>query len=355
MKRHCIIFILISCAFILTACNSSPVPENKNLPETSTDFESIEVGTKREDILRSFGEPDSCLSGLFGDIYIRGNEQIIIYYDVGDTGIFDENAIPVSDVSISAYTPQSDELNPQTEAEKQLAAFTEYYTDWQVKEEQDWWGYAVTDLDQDGNLEIISSECHGTGHYTTTSVYEIDSYHAPFTIVCTATSNETQQTLEALSHGGPLGTCLLLAPHQERSGVSQTYPVYYDENQEVYYYIYEDSINNTDGVFNSLRAVSLGCGEISGISLGGEATGILLGCKRTGYHGDYISVDCWDMYGNYIDKDTYGKLAEQYYADLQKKEASILWIECQDLEDLSKEEIYNLLKSSMDSFSLADI
>ena len=143
--------------------------------------------------------------------------------------------------------------------------------------------------------------------------------------------------------------------HLTRSGVSQTYPVYYDENQEVYYYIYEDSINNTDGVFNSLRAVSLGCGEIPGISLGGEATGILLGCKRTGYHGDYISVDCWDMYGNYIDKDTYGKLAEQYYADLQKKEASILWIECQDLEDLSKEEIYNLLKSSMDSFSLADI
>ncbi len=114
MKRHCIIFILISCAFILTACNSSPVPENKNLPETSTDFESIEVGTKREDILRSFGEPDSCLSGLFGDIYIRGNEQIIIYYDVGDTGIFDENAIPVSDVSISAYTPQSDELRART-------------------------------------------------------------------------------------------------------------------------------------------------------------------------------------------------------------------------------------------------
>ena len=59
--------------------------------------------------------------------------------------------------------------------------------------------------------------------------------------------------------------------------------------------------------------------------------------------------------GNYITEDTYGKLAEQYYADLQKKEASILWIECQHLEDLSKEEIYNLLKSSMDSFSLADI
>lgn len=234
MKRHCIIFILISCAFILTACNSSPVPENKNLPETSTDFESIEVGTKREDILRSFGEPDSCLSGLFGDIYIRGNEQIIIYYDVGDTGIFDENAIPVLDVSISAYTPQSDELNPQTEAEKQLAAFTEYYTDWQVKEEQDWWGYAVTDLDQDGNLEIISSECHGTGHYTSTSIYEIDPIHPHFSEVCNGTSSEALATLEALSHGGLLMESPLLMPHQEMSGVPQTYPVYYDENKDVY-------------------------------------------------------------------------------------------------------------------------
>ena len=83
--------------------------------------------------------------------------------------------------------------------------------------------------------------------------------------------------------------------------------------------------------------------------------GILLGCKKTVYHGNYTSVDHWDMYGNYITEDTYGKLAEQYYADLQKKEASILWIECQHLEDLSKEEIYNLLKSSMDSFSLANI
>ena len=61
------------------------------------------------------------------------------------------------------------------------------------------------------------------------------------------------------------------------------------------------------------------------------------------------------MYGNYITEDTYGKLAEQYYASLHKKESSILWIECQHLEDLSKEEIYNLLKISMDSFSLADI
>ena len=37
-----------------------------------------------------------------------------------------------------------------------------------------------------------------------------------------------------------------LCLHQEMSGVPQTYPVYYDENKDVYYYIYEGSTNNPD-------------------------------------------------------------------------------------------------------------
>ena len=46
-------------------------------------------------------------------------------------------------------------------------------------------------------------------------------------------------------------------PHQEMSGVPQTYPVYYDENKDVYYYIYEGSINNPDdwrGAFTTQRS-----------------------------------------------------------------------------------------------------
>ncbi len=85
MKRHCIIFILISCAFILTACNSSPVPENKNLPETSTDFESIEVGTKREDILRSgflVNRIHAFPVYLVIYTFVENTEQIIIYQDM---------------------------------------------------------------------------------------------------------------------------------------------------------------------------------------------------------------------------------------------------------------------------------
>lgn len=358
MKKRCIAFILISFSFILSACHGSPVSESQSLPETSADFEHIEPGTKREDILRLFGEPDSYLSGLFGDIYIRGDEQIIIYYDVGDTRAFDEDTVPVLDVSISAYPPPSDGLNPQAQEEEQLAIFAKYYDDWKVMEEDDWWGYAVTDLDQDGNWEIIASECHGTGHYTTTYIYETDSYHAPFLPVCSETSSEAERTLELLSHGRPLGTCPLLAPNQEMSDAPQAYPVYYDEGQDVYYYIYEDSISNSGawyGTFATYRSFSLNCGEIPGISLGGEPTGVLLGCKRVMYHGGYTGVDCWDMYGNYIDEDTYRNLAEEYYAGLQKKEASILWIECQHLGDFSQEEIYQLLKRSMDSFSLADI
>ena len=295
--KKCIIFMLISCAFILSACSSSSVSQNQNFPET--------------------------------------------------------------DVSISTDTPQLDELNPQTDAEKQLAIFAESYGDWSVEEECDWWGYAVTDLDQDGNWEIIASECHGTGHYTTTSIYEIDSYHVAFERVVSDTSPDEELTLKALSHGRPLQTGLLLKPNQEMSDVPQTYPAYYDEDQNVYYYIYEDSgdIESPDfryGTFMTQASFSLSCGEIPEISLGGEPEGILLGCKRIAYHGDYTNVDCWDMYGNYISEDTYSELSEQYYGDLQKKELNILWIECQHLDDLSKSDIYDLLKFSMASFALSD-
>ena len=38
---------------------------------TLKDFEAIKEGTPRSEVLEQFGEPDSGLSGLFGDIYNR--------------------------------------------------------------------------------------------------------------------------------------------------------------------------------------------------------------------------------------------------------------------------------------------
>ncbi len=56
------------------------------VPEQDTPlkaFERIEVGTKRSEILNSFGKPDGELFGMRGDIYNTDGKRIIIYYDGG--------------------------------------------------------------------------------------------------------------------------------------------------------------------------------------------------------------------------------------------------------------------------------
>ena len=85
--------MLLVCILGLAACGQQQIIRD--------DFENIEIGTKREEVLKSFGEPDGHLSGFFGDIYYREGEQAIVYYDVGDSGTFDGNDITVMNVSIS--------------------------------------------------------------------------------------------------------------------------------------------------------------------------------------------------------------------------------------------------------------
>ena len=49
---------------------------------TREDYEAIKEGTPRSDVLEKFGEPDSGLSGFFGDIYNCGDQVVVIYYEV---------------------------------------------------------------------------------------------------------------------------------------------------------------------------------------------------------------------------------------------------------------------------------
>lgn len=255
----------------------------------------------------------------------------------------------------SAQSVQPDTPQPQSEAERQLATFAEGYPGWRVQEDLDWWGYAVTDLDQDGALEIISSECHGTGHYMTTSVCEIDSYHSPFSRLTWTQSDEPELTLAALSHGRPVGALPLLGPNLNNSGEAQTYPAYYDPAQNAYFYPYSDTISIKDewyGTFTTLRAFSLNCGEIPGISLGGKPSGILLGCERVTWTGTYTIDDHWNWNGAYIDHETYEGLAERYFSGYEPKEVRVKWIEDQDLDALTADEIYSLLKDSWEAFSI---
>ena len=64
----------VLCLALLAACGSGE--------PTRKDYEAIKEGTPRSEVLEKFGEPDSGLSGFFGDIYNCGGQVVVIYYEV---------------------------------------------------------------------------------------------------------------------------------------------------------------------------------------------------------------------------------------------------------------------------------
>lgn len=84
-----VLLAAVLCFALLTACGEEP---------TLADYERIKAGTPRSEILEKFGEPDSFLSGLFGDIYRCEDKLVVIYYDSDAYG--SENA-PVLEILIT--------------------------------------------------------------------------------------------------------------------------------------------------------------------------------------------------------------------------------------------------------------
>ena len=62
---------------------------------TLADYKAIEAGTPRSEALEKFGEPDSFLSGLFGDIYRCEDKLVIVYYDPDAYGSEDAPVLEV--------------------------------------------------------------------------------------------------------------------------------------------------------------------------------------------------------------------------------------------------------------------
>lgn len=74
-------------------------------------------------------------------------------------------AVPQETAAVSTVSPLS--------LENQLTYLYENFDTWHVLDESDGWCYAVTDLDGNGRLEILSSETHGSGHFTTFRAWEV--------------------------------------------------------------------------------------------------------------------------------------------------------------------------------------
>lgn len=208
---------------------------------------------------------------------------------------------------------------------RQLRVMANHVALWKLEDDFGLWGYAVTDLDDNGRLEVISSQCQGTGLYTSSNFWEV---------------NETFDGLTLCNTEGIEGD-------SEVDIMTPTVPVYCDSNRGVRYFIFDDLIKNGAAeYYENRRALTLQGGNVSEINLA---------YKSTIYSdADNAVVTCTDAEGETISEEEYDAIADRYFSGLDQRQANIGWMTEDSAQVLSmdEDEIYHMLESSFQGFQV---
>lgn len=186
------------------------------------------------------------------------------------------------------------------------------------------WGYTVTDLDQNGRLEILSCSVQGTGFYSYIKAYEVREDGSGLTEI-KGLGEERMDSLPDIWTG-----CV---------------PVYFDKETEIYYYIFDDIIRNGMAeYYENKRAVSL---------VDGVWQEIPLASKVTLYSDpDHFTITRTGSRGESISEAQYESIAETVFAGLESSEICFNWItaDTQEFRQLRFQQLTDSLKEAAGSY-----
>lgn len=208
--------------------------------------------------------------------------------------------------------------------EDQLVTIWEARDTWQVLEETEGWCYAVTDLDGNGRLEILSSETHGTGNFTTLRAWEV---------------GEDGRSLNPITEDGEYGSGVVMSSGyvSDENPSAETVVSYTDGS--VTYYIQDDM--NKDGCahyYERKLAVFLKDGKLKELTL---AT------MQTDYdENGGETVTCQNGSGESISEDDYETAVQRRFEGLSQKNVTFGWLSCVHSEELHEE----ALQASWENF-----
>lgn len=213
----------------------------------------------------------------------------------------------------------------QSPIDKQIQVIADQVSVWKGEEEVLNYGYAVTDLDHNGRLELIASTCIGTGIYTYSSFYEV---------------NENGDGLDVCEYPGAEGGSE--ADIMEDNSVR----VYYDIDSNTYYYIFNDIIRyGVAEIHKNMRAIYLESGSIS------EK---FISSSELMYIEDDIDGKYYDAEGNHVSEEEYDVLIDKVFEDLEEKQATIQWesYRAEELLSMKDKDLYDMLEKSYLGFSV---
>lgn len=210
-------------------------------------------------------------------------------------------------------------------AEEQIALFVANRDLWYPQEEYYVpYTFAVTDLDQNGRLEILINICMGTGFFSQNAAWEV---------------NEAGDGIVKCSG--------IFDTYDGQPDIAYTQMQVYDAGNGIYYYIVSDyQRNGWEFNVTNKYAISLSCGQIYGTHLG------TMLCEN--YSDGTQTISYVDSTGAEITEDAFETLAESVYADLTARTAQFLWQNknLEELEQLDADGLHHLLEQSWAGFSL---
>lgn len=185
--------------------------------------------------------------------------------------------------------------------------------------------YAITDLDQNGRLEIISTSIQGSGLYAYNDFYEVNT-----------NLDGIDKILTDIKEGDS----------QSDIGIDKT-QAFYDRINDKYYYVFTDTIRlNSYEYHNSKKIMMLKNGFI---------TDDFIAYKTIVYKNetDDPIERYYDKDSNFITKEQYEKVDKLLYGEMIEKEVTFNWNKIS--KDISNNQIISVLTKSYTGFSLNNI
>ena len=235
--------------------------------------------------------------------------------------LFSTPDVPATSAPVPATSAP---VSAKETVESQLHLIAEHSSMWLNDADPESYGFAVTDLDHNGRLEIIFSTCQGTGIYSYNQMWEVNEDFNAIALCET-------ETVEGDSQADIMVQSVL---------------AFYDSGSNVYSYVFDDlAKNGAAEYYENKRAISLQKGKLLETPLAYKSTIYSDASSRT--------VTCTDAEGKEITQEEYENIADMVFSNYEKREISLGWVTNAQgaLKDMSAEELYTALKGSYDSFA----